>query len=50
MNDSVLFGDFFDIDEEVNRHIYRPISDYGKLSRVLEELHMRMHFGNIEVV
>ncbi|XP_041352994.1 dynein heavy chain 6, axonemal-like isoform X2 [Gigantopelta aegis] len=48
MNNSVLFGDFFDIDEEVNRHIYRPISDYAKLSRVLEELHIRMHFGNIE--
>lgn len=46
MEDSVLFGDFFDMAEHGSLHrVYRPLADKNKLVRVLEEYHMRMNMG-----
>ncbi|KAL5008122.1 hypothetical protein ScPMuIL_013703 [Solemya velum] len=47
MNEEVLFGDFFELDES-NVRVYRPVSDRTKLTRVLEEYYMRMNYGNTQ--
>lgn len=48
MNEEVLFGDFFEMDDPTVR-VYRPVSDRKKLARVLEEYYMRMNYGNTQV-
>ena len=46
MDEVVLFGDFFDMNEHGSQHrIYRPLSDQSKLVRVLEEYNMRLNMG-----
>ncbi|KAH9496161.1 Dynein heavy chain 6, axonemal [Bulinus truncatus] len=48
MEESVLFGDFFDMSEHGSLHrIYRPLADKNKMVRVLEEYHMRMNMGEV---
>lgn len=45
MEDGVLFGDFFEMEETAAQRIYRPMLDRTKLTRLLEDYHMRFNFG-----
>jgi hypothetical protein len=45
MEDGVLFGDFFEMEETSEQRIYRPMSDRARLTRVLEVYYMRFSFG-----
>ncbi|KAH3851244.1 hypothetical protein DPMN_093724, partial [Dreissena polymorpha] len=46
MDEHMIFGDFFDIDDQSQGRVYRPITDQNKIRQVLEEFYMRMNFGN----
>ena len=45
----MIFGDFFDIDDQSHARVYRPITDKNKIRQTLEEFYMRMNFGNTKV-
>lgn len=45
MNEAVLFGDFFEMDDATEQRIYRPMMDQTKLTRVLEDSYMRYNYG-----
>ncbi|XP_059157269.1 dynein axonemal heavy chain 6-like [Physella acuta] len=48
MEESVLFGDFFEMSEHGSVHkVYRPLADKNKIVRVLEEYHMRLSMGDV---
>ncbi|KAL4237693.1 Dynein heavy chain 14 [Mactra antiquata] len=46
IEEHVIFGDFFDIDDQSHGRVYRPITDQNKIRQTLEEFYMRMNFGN----
>ncbi|KAK3576323.1 hypothetical protein CHS0354_039732 [Potamilus streckersoni] len=46
MDEQVIFGDFFDLENEKASRVYRPMTDKRKLAQTLEEFYMRMNFGN----
>ncbi|KAK7488391.1 hypothetical protein BaRGS_00020365, partial [Batillaria attramentaria] len=45
MEDGVLFGDFFEMQERAEERIYRPLTDHARLTRVLEDYYMRYNYG-----
>lgn len=49
MNEQVLFGDFFELQESKTARVYHPMSDRVKLSQILEEYYLRMNYGNTKV-
>ena len=49
ISEHVIFGDFFDLDNQTSVRVYRPITDQTKLTQTLEEFYMRMNFGNTKV-
>lgn len=49
MEEHVIFGDFFDLDDQSHARVYRPITDQNKIRQTLEEFYMRMNFGNTKV-
>lgn len=49
MEEHMIFGDFFDLDNQSHGRIYRPITDQNKIRQTLEEFYMRMNFGNTKV-
>ncbi|XP_071080158.1 dynein axonemal heavy chain 6-like [Haliotis cracherodii] len=46
MTESVLFGDFSDMDDGTIQRVYKPLTDRAKLTRVLEEQYMTLNSGN----
>ncbi|XP_053375273.1 dynein axonemal heavy chain 6-like isoform X4 [Mercenaria mercenaria] len=49
IEEHVIFGDFFDVDDQSHARIYRPIVDQNKIRQTLEEFYMRMNFGNTKL-
>lgn len=49
MEEHIIFGDFFDLDDQSHGRVYRPITDQNKIRQTLEEFYMRMNFGNTKV-
>ena len=45
----MMFGDFFDLENQSSARVYRPMTDRTKLRQTLEEFYMRMNFGNTKV-
>ncbi|KAL8598268.1 hypothetical protein ACOMHN_035218 [Nucella lapillus] len=45
MEEGILFGDFFDMEETSAQRIYRSMTDQAKLTRVLEDYYMRYNYG-----
>ena len=50
MEEPVLFGDFFGVNEGHAGRVYKPISDLNKLAQIMEEFRMRQTMGGGEQV